>query len=353
MTIDDGRPLVTLVLPAYNEAQVLEQSLADIYAWLDAHSEYRWEVILVNDGSTDGTREIAERAHARLNGLTVVHHPRNFGLGQAFRTGFARSTGDYVITFDVGLSYSPDHIGALLAKLRTGRNRLVLASPYMSGGKLSNVPWLRRVLSICANRFLAFFARGRLSTLTCLVRGYDGPFIRSLVLRAMGMDVMPETVYKSMIMRAGIDQMPAHLDWSRQVAAGPQHRSSVRILRHTIATIFSGFLFRPFMIFVLPGLLLLIFALYVNTWMIIHFFEALDGLPPDTILNAASAAVAIAYQKFPHTFIVGLLSLMLSIQLISLGVAALQAKSYFEELFYLGSTVRKELRESREERHRE
>jgi glycosyltransferase involved in cell wall biosynthesis len=348
MAVDDGRPLVSLVLPAYNEAQVLEGSLAEIHAYLDAHaSEYRWEVIVVNDGSTDGTREIVEQARARYPGLIVIHHPRNFGLGQAFRAAFARSTGDFVITFDVGLSYSPEHIGRLLDRLRTGRSRVVLASPYMKGGSLSSVPWLRRVLSVCANRFLAFFARGRLSTLTCLVRGYDGPFIRSLVLRAMGMDVMPETVYKSMIMRAGIDQMPAHLDWSRQIAAGPQHRSSVRILRHTVATIFSGFVFRPFMIFVLPGLLLLLFSLYVNTWMIIHFFEALHGLPPDTVMNTASAAVAIAYQKFPHTFIVGLLSLMLSVQLVSLGVAALQAKSYFEELFYLGSVLRSQMRENR------
>ena len=334
-------PLVSLILPAFNEAAVLEQNLAILFEYLDRLKDaYRWELILINDGSADDTGEIADRIARSRDDLRVFHHVTNFGLGQVFQFGFGQCRGDYVITLDIDLSYAPEHIERLLTKIRDTRAKLVLASPYMRGGKMSNVPWLRRFLSVWANRFLSYFARGRLSTLTCMVRAYDGPFVRSLNLRSMGMEVMPETVYKAMILRARIEQIPAHLDWSLQRASGTQRRSSMRFLHHILTTILSGFLFRPFMFFVLPGLLLLSFSVYVNTWMIIHFFEAYFELG-DLATDRISTAVALAYAEFPHTFIVGLLSLMLAIQLISLGILALQSKQYFEEVFHLGSSVKR------------
>ena len=270
--------------------------------------------------------------------LTVVHHFANFGLGEAFKTAFSRSRGDYVVTMDIDLSYSPDHIEILLDKLRNSPAKVVLASPYMKGGRISKVPALRRILSIYANRFLSFFAQGRLSTLTCMVRAYDGDFIRDLSLRSTGMDIMPETVYKSMILRSKIEQVPAHLDWSLQQRPDVQRKSSMKILRHIVATVLSGFIFRPFMFFVLPGLLLFALSLYVNIWMLVHVADAYIALPTDHgITGNLSSAVANAYRDFPHTFIVGLLTLMVAIQLISLGVVSLQSKAYFEDLFHLGS----------------
>jgi hypothetical protein len=216
---------------------------------------------------------------------------------------------------------------------------MVLASPYMKGGTIGNVPLHRKVLSVWANRFLSVLAHGRLSTLTCLVRAYDGPFIRSLNLRAMGMEVMPETIYKSMVLRATIDQVPATLDWELQAGPGPR-KSSMRILRQVFRTLLSGFVFRPFVFFVLPGLALLAFSTYVNVWMLIHYFQAFSELPADTA-GRVSVAVANAYRDFPHTFVVGLFSLTLSIQLISLGLVSLQNKNYFEEMFHLASGIKR------------
>jgi glycosyltransferase involved in cell wall biosynthesis len=342
------RPLVTVILPAFNEAAILEDNVEVLRTHLAGLAErYRFEYLIVNDGSRDETGAIAESLASRHPEIRVVHHPRNFGLGQAFRTGFAQSNGDYVVTLDIDLSYGPEHVDALLERIVATRAKLVLASPYMKGGQITNVPWLRRQLSVWANRFLGLFAHGNLSTLTAMTRAYDGPFIRALALRATGMEVMPETIYKSMIMRARIEQIPAHLDWSRQLAAGPRRRSSMRILRHMFATVLSGFLFRPFMFFIAPGLLLLAFSLYVNTWMVVHFFEALAAAPPGSITERSAVAVAEAYAQYPHTFIVGLLSLMLAVQLVSLGILALQSKSYFEEIFHLGITLRRDGRSER------
>jgi len=108
-------------------------------------------------------------------------------------------------------------------------------------------------------------------------------------------------------------------------------------------------LFKPFDFFVLPGLILLIFAIYTNTWMFIHFFDAFAVLPPDMAWNFTEA-FAVAFKEHPHTFIFGLLSLMLSIQMMSLGVISLQSKKYYEDLYHLGTTIMKNQIEVKEEK---
>jgi len=336
------RALVSIVLPAYNEAGVLAENVAIIQQYLDSQAaNYRFEVLVINDGSRDDTGRIADSLREKYSNLRVIHHPSNFGLGQAFKTAFAESRGDYVVTLDVDLSYSPDHIGLLLDKIRQTSAKLVLASPYMDGGRTTKVPWLRKTLSVWGNRFLKVLARGRVSTITCMVRAYDGPFIRSLILRSKGMEIMPEVVYKTMVLQGKIIQIPAHLDWTKQVAAGPPKRSSsMRILSHILATVVSGFVFRPFIFLVFPGMLLFLFSIYVNTWMVIHFFQALSTLAPEVLAKEGpSAALAQAYAAYPHTFIIGLLSLMLAFQLIGMGMLALQSKKYFEEVFYMGTAL--------------
>jgi glycosyltransferase involved in cell wall biosynthesis len=342
-----GRPLVSLVVPAFNEAGIVEKNLNRLYAYMETlESQYDWELVFINDGSRDDTGELAETFSRSRPNMRVFHHLTNFGLGQAFKFAFRHCRGDYVVTLDIDLSYAPEHIGRLLQKIRETRAKIVLASPYMEGGTISNVPRFRRILSVWANRFLALFSRGHFSTLTCMVRAYDGPFIRSLNLRATGMEVMPEMIYKAMILRGRIEQIPGHLDWGEQQKAGTVRRSSMRVVRHIIATLVSGFLLRPFMFLVAPGIVLLVFSMWVNFWMVIHFFE--QYLDPALVIREGSdriaAAVAAAYEHYPYSFIVGLLSLMLSLQLIGLGMLALQSKSYFEELFHLASGVLREQR---------
>jgi glycosyltransferase involved in cell wall biosynthesis len=337
----DERPSVAVILPAYNEAAIVEKSLAVVCAYMESiEKDYRWEVILVNDGSRDNTGALAEAFAKTHKNVTVLHHPVNFGMGQALSTGFRHSTADYAVTLDLDLSFSPDHIPAMLERMRKTHAKIVIASPYHEGGKLTNVPWHREVMSITANWFLKRFARGNLSSLTGVMRAYDGRFLRSLDLRCPGMDVNPEIIYKGMVLRARIEEVPAHLDWSFQALGGVSERkSSMRIARHIIAILLSGFMFRPFVFFVLPGLLLLVFAAYVNTWMVIHWWGHFQRLSDPWFLDRASHAVGAAYREFPHTFIVGGIAATLSIQLLSLGLLALQSKRYFEEIFHLGTSV--------------
>jgi hypothetical protein len=203
-------------------------------------------------------------------------------------------------------------------------------------------------LSIWANRFLSLAAPGNLSTLTSMVRVYDARFLRTLNLKSMGMEINPEIIYKAMLLQARIKEIPAHLDWHLQKAEGIKRRSSMKVLRHSMSILLSGFLFRPVMFFIVPGLALFAFSAFANAWVFIHFFEHYQILTQYSGFGVrASAATAAAFNQSPHTFIIGGMTLMLAIQLISLGILALQSKSYFEEIFHLGSAIYRGARDTR------
>lgn len=334
--------MLSVIVPVFNEQALLKEHLRQIVSYLESmETEFRWEVVIVNDGSLDNTTRIVDQIAAQRENIVALHHPKNFGLGQAMKFGFNNTRGDYVITMDIDLSYDVDHIGELARTIRDTKAKIVLASPYMKGGSIHNVPWFRRVLSIYGNRFLSFFAKGHFSTLTSMMRAYDGNFIRSVNLRSMGMDIMPETVHKSMILGGLIVEIPGRLDWGPQRKFAETRFSSMQIVRHLFATILAGFIFRPFLFFIIPGLVIGIFSIYVNFWMFVHYFDALDLLEATGQPVRFDEAVAIAYQGHPHTFIVGLMSAMLAVQLVGLGILALQNKQYFDELFDLGSQARR------------
>ncbi|HIK57313.1 MAG TPA: glycosyltransferase family 2 protein [Synechococcales cyanobacterium M55_K2018_004] len=342
---------MSLVTPAYNEALILEKNLAILCDYMESlETEYRWELVIVNDGSRDNTGELAEAFARTRKNVKVAHHPTNFGMGQALRTGFERCEGEYIIVLDMDLSFAPEHVERLLDKIRQTHAKIVTASPYMKGGKVSNVPFFRLLLSVCANWFLSFTTKGNFTSITGMARVYDAEFLRSLNLRSKGMDINPEILHKATLLEARVVEIPAHLRWIPQtdVPRSKRRKSSMttmKILKHTWSIGFFGFLFRPVMFFVLPSLFFFAIALYSNAWALIHCWNHYHRLVQQTSFEnfdtAVSAAVAAAFQQSPHSFVIGGITLMLGIQLFGLGVLSMQNKSYFEELFYLGTSIYK------------
>ena len=254
-TPSDEKPWVSLIVPAYNEAEIIEHSLTILCRYMTScEADYRWELIVVDDGSTDQTGNLAEDIAALYPQIRVLHHQVNRGIGQAFRTALIHCTGAYIVTLDLDLSYAPEHITELLRTIRHTGAHIVVTSPYMPGGRVSNVPWLRHTLSRWANRFLSLLAPIRLSTFTGMVRAYDTTFLKQLRLQSMGMEVNPEALHKAILMGASVAEIPAHLHW-RQQRAGRQ--SSLKIVQHILAILRAGFVLRPAFFFRLPGLLLL------------------------------------------------------------------------------------------------
>jgi glycosyltransferase involved in cell wall biosynthesis len=343
------RPLVSIVVPVYNEAAILSRNLTILCAYLDRLQEmYRWELIVVNDGSTDDTGALAEAFAVGRDNVLVLHHRTNFRLGQALRYAFSKCRGEYVVTYDCDLSYSPEHIGGMITELDTTDAKIVIASPYAKGGRTTNVPFMRRFLSRSANRFLAATARGNLSTLTGMVRAYDGRFLSTLNLRSMGTEINTEILYKAALLGAKVVEIPAHLDWTFSETMGKRRRSPISLKSSANGYLFSGFMFRPVIFFIAPGLIVLAAALYTLGWIVYHVINNFLHLSTGALDAKITIAIKMAYDAAPYSFIVGGIALMIAFQLLSLGTIALQNERYFNELFHFDTTLFRELKQDRQ-----
>jgi glycosyltransferase involved in cell wall biosynthesis len=344
--VAEDRPLVSVVIPAYNEADILVPNLTRIWNYLDGIREmFRWEVVVVNDGSTDATGALADAFAAGHQNVRVLHHHTNFRLGQALRYAFSNCHGDYVVTMDCDLSYGPEHIAQLLTALRSSNAKVVIASPYAKNGQTTKIPFLRRFLSRSANRFLAATAKGHLSTLTGMVRAYDRRFLSTLDLRSMGTDINTEILYKAELLGAKVVEIPAHLDWTFSQSGGRRRSSIGALANSTNGYLLSGFMFRPVLFFIGPGLLVLAAAIYTLAWVSYHvagyYLQETSGSFSAKITNA----IRFAYDAAPYSFVVGGIALIIAIQLLSLGTLALQSERYFKELFHFNTTLYRHLKQ--------
>lgn len=339
LTATDDLPLVTVLIPAFNEALKIEASLTAIHGYMVGLSDnYRFEVVVVDDGSTDKTLSIAQQFAASNPEVRVYKQPANMRIGQVLRDGFAISRGDVVITFDSDLSYSVSHIGRMLEAMATQHVDIVVASPYMVGGQTTAIPWRRAVMSKQVNRMLAATSQYDIRTVTGMVRAYRGPFIRALSLKSMGPEINTEIMYKAQVLRARVAEVPAHLDWSDQAERMAKRKVSLSVRLTSKLLVFASFLFRPIWFFLLPGLLLFAISLWSAGSLFITVLREARHLPggidPGGIDGRLTNGFAHAWKLRPQTFIIAGFSFIIAVQLITLGVLAAQAKRYFEELFF-------------------
>ena len=335
-------PFISLILPVFNEEAIVERSIGIITGYLlSLQDKYQWDVLIIDDGSNDRTGEIVDELAKHNNLLRIIHHPVNLNLGRAMQTGFKNARGEIIVVLDVDLSYSVDHIERLVARQIETDADIVMASPYMKNGSVTSVPFKRALLSRCVNRFMKFAAQEKYNTFTCMVRAYKAEFIRNLNLKTKDYEVNPEILYKAMILRARIVEIPGHLDWSFQNMAGKKRTSGMKLTRGFFSGLMSGFIFRPYVFYLTFGLILFLIALYIIVWIFINTFQVMPQIQvdPQFIDDRFSMAIGQVFRMRPHAFIVGGITLLLSIQILSLGFLSLQSKRYFEEIFHISSSV--------------
>ena len=336
------KPLVSIIIPGYNEEAIFVSNMNIMCQYMKGlEYKYDWEIIFINDGSKDKTGVLAEDYSKNHKCLTVLHHIVNLNLGNALKTGFAHAKGRYIVTMDLDLSYDTCHIEQLLDTLITTQADVVLASPYMKGGKVTAVPFTRRIMSRWVNRFMRVAAQEKFHTFTGMVRGYKTEFIKNLNLKTKDYEINPEILYKAMILRARIIEIPAHLDWTEQNKFGPKRTSGMRIIKTFFSGLMAGFIFRPYIYFFGVGTFLLILSLYIIGWIAINTFIEYPKIQidPQVFDDRFSMAIGKVFQDRPHAFYVGGISLIAAIQVLSLGFISLQNKRYFEETFHLGTSI--------------
>ena len=339
-------PFISIVIPCYNEEAILQTNINTIINYLESKNhKYQWEIIIIDDGSKDKTGQIADEFANERKEIKVIHHPINLNLGRGLQTGFRHSKGDIIVVLDIDLSYSVEYIEKMTDKLIETCSDMVIASPYMKGGKVTAVPFLRKIMSLWVNKFMRIAAQDKYHTYTGMVRAYRKGFIQRLNLKTKDYEVNPEILYKAMILRARIVEIPAHLDWTEQNKYAGKRTSSMRVMRGFFSGIMSAFIFRPYVFFLAIGTFLMLLSMYELTWLL---YDTLADLahsstqsPP--IASSFSISLAIQFRKNPQSFLVGGITFIAAIQFLSVGFLSLQSKRYFEELFHLGTSFKKQI----------
>ena len=166
---------MTVVLPFYNEAALLPSLEGLVRRVREALRGHEVRLLAVDDGSTDGT----SAGLAAIQGLDVVRHARNRGVGAAMTTGLLEATGEAALVYDPDEAYAPEILPRLLEAL--DRADLATASPYHPEGAVEGVGAFRLLLSRMASSLYRFRTRTPLRTFTCAVRAYRLPLARNLL----------------------------------------------------------------------------------------------------------------------------------------------------------------------------
>lgn len=204
-------PHISVVVPVFNESENIATTVEAIEESLSRTGK-PFEIILVNDGSTDDTPDrIAELAQTNPR-VVPSGYPVNAGRGKALRTGFAASRGQFVASIDADLSYHPSSILDLLAALEANPQAdFAIGSPYMPGGGTENVPGMRLLISKMGNYVLRGMMPGGFRTFTGIFRCYRGELIRSLVLCSDSKEIHLEILTKAIALGHKGVEVPATL----------------------------------------------------------------------------------------------------------------------------------------------
>lgn len=237
---------VSIVCPFYNEATILEDAVDRLVAQL-ATLPSAWELIIVNDGSTDDSGAFAERLEARHPRLRVLGYARNRGRGHALRTGIAAARGEIVVTTEVDLSWGERIVHDLVEAMgRWADADMVVASPHLPGGRYRNVPWRRVWLSRLGNRVIRACMSNAATMNTGMTRAYRRDFIQSLPLSADRKEFHLEVILKATAFGARIREIPAVLEWKEYKHHGQRIRrkssSNIRrlVVSHSLFSLFAN-----------------------------------------------------------------------------------------------------------------
>ena len=307
LSASDGSAEVSVVIPCLNEAKSLGICVEKaIYAFRAA--ALRGEVIVADNGSTDGSVEIAEKLGAR------VVHVQQRGYGAALRAGIASACGAFIIMGDADDSYDFSEIPRFVEMWRKG-NDVVMGNRFRGEIKPGAMPWHHKYIGNPGlSSLLNLLFRAGIGDTHCGMRGFTRAVYDRMDLRSTGMEFASEFVIKAAQLGAKIAEIPITL-WPDKRGRPPHLRSFRDGWRHLRFML----LYAPNWLFLLPGMLFVIVGLFLVFWL-------LPG--PRTITHGVVVDI--------HTMIFGVIFTLLGAQILSIGAFA-KVFSYSERFDRSGS----------------
>ena len=247
---------LSVVMPCLNEAETLETCILKAQqAFQEAN--IAGEVIVADNGSTDGSPEIAERLGAK------VAHVQARGYGNALMGGIAAASGTYIIMGDADASYDFGHIPRFLEQLRKDSD-LVMGNRFKGGIQKDSMPPLHRYLgNPVLTRLGRLFFGGSCGDFYCGLRGFSKKAYETMGLRTTGMEFATEMVVKATLLGMKVREVPTTL--SPDGRTRPPH---LRTWRDGWRTLRFFLLYSPRWLFLYPGLALMLVGFLVGAWLL-------------------------------------------------------------------------------------
>jgi glycosyltransferase involved in cell wall biosynthesis len=200
-----GGPLVTVIVPVYNEGATVEEVLRKVAA-----QPLHTEIVVVDDGSEDGSREILRRLaqNGSVPNLRLIEHTANQGKSAAVRSGIAASQGDIVAIQDADLEYDPRDLPRLIAPIAEGHADVVYGTRLRGGQpQRAHLFW-----HYVGNRFLTLLTNvlynTTISDMEVGYKAFRGELIRSIPLQSEGFGFEPEVTAKLLRRKARLYELP-------------------------------------------------------------------------------------------------------------------------------------------------
>lgn len=329
---------ISLIVAAYNEEPVILANLKLMVQELCKRPGMKWELICVDDGSTDRTGSILDEFARSDDRVSVIHHRRNYGQGRALRSAFERCSGEVVVTVDADLSYGVEYIYRLADVIFEEDVEIALASAYMPGGQVRNIPFIRLALSRLGNYYLSALSDYSISTSTCVVRAYHKDVLTSIALLSDGMELQIEILAKAHMLGFRVKEIPAKLEWAekpKQWQGTQVRRSKMNKSRSIRLYLALGWLHKPALVFMIIAAILSSFGLYLLFNNLVRYGLLFGENLNRGIAGALSASLRDLVVQYPHTVLFCMAFLLFGGLTFAFALLLMQNKYHYDELYKL------------------